>query len=56
MQNTALYLIDDFEADVSIMIVNNLSGENVRYIILQIIQSWQGHLETKRWLTGSSGV
>ena len=37
--NTALYLIDDFEADVSVVIVNNLSGENVRQIILQIIQS-----------------
>ena len=39
MLNTALYLIDDFEADVPIVIVNNLSRENVRQIILQIIQS-----------------
>ena len=37
--DSTLYLIDDFEADVSIVIVNNLSRENVRQIILQIIQS-----------------
>ena len=37
------YLIDDLESQISIFIMDNFPREDVRKIIIKIIQSWHGH-------------
>ena len=38
------YLIDYLEAVVSVIIVNNLAREDIRKIVIQLIQSREGHV------------
>ena len=39
-----LYLIDDFEAVVTVVIMNDLAREDVGQIVIQLIQSREGHV------------